>query len=158
MLRNLRRYCKGLLTPGKELCRTPSLLVRELEERKYEVVARARRLRAAKLAELENLPVRIVKLTVLPTSRPLDQSSPCECPPLDVALTAIVSATDSVPQKDDAVAEPVLVDQFQLQPYTIREEPLSGADDRRTDDHLKLVHKTSAVFLSLFQITKRNTS
>jgi ParB family chromosome partitioning protein len=39
------------------------LLVRELEERKYEVVAGARRLRAARLAELANLPVRIVKLT-----------------------------------------------------------------------------------------------
>jgi ParB family chromosome partitioning protein len=45
---------QGILAP---------LLVRELEERKYEVVARARRLRAAKLAELENLPVRVVKLT-----------------------------------------------------------------------------------------------
>ena len=38
-------------------------MVRELEESKYEVVAGARRLRAAKLAELEKLPVRIVKLT-----------------------------------------------------------------------------------------------
>jgi ParB family chromosome partitioning protein len=37
--------------------------VRELEESKYEVVAGARRLRAARIAELENLPVRIVKLT-----------------------------------------------------------------------------------------------
>ena len=39
------------------------LLVRELEGRKYEVVAGARRLRAARLAELASLPVRIVKLT-----------------------------------------------------------------------------------------------
>jgi hypothetical protein len=39
------------------------LLVRELEESKYEVAAGARRLRAARIAELENLPVRIVKLT-----------------------------------------------------------------------------------------------
>src|ERR1700734_23290 len=39
------------------------LLVPELEESKYEVVAGARRLRAAKLAQLEKLPVRIVKLT-----------------------------------------------------------------------------------------------
>ncbi len=39
------------------------LLVRELEESKYEVVAGARRLRAAKLAELETVPVRVVKLT-----------------------------------------------------------------------------------------------
>src|SRR6476660_3547762 len=39
------------------------LLVRELEESNYEVVAGARRLRAAKLAHLENVPVRIVKLT-----------------------------------------------------------------------------------------------
>src|SRR6266550_3933766 len=45
---------QGILAP---------LLVRELEESKYEVVAGARRLRAAKLAELERLPVRIVKLT-----------------------------------------------------------------------------------------------
>src|SRR5208282_5716266 len=37
---------QGILAP---------LLVRELEESKYEVVAGARRLRAAKLAELENL-------------------------------------------------------------------------------------------------------
>src|ERR1700734_951512 len=41
----------------------PPPLVRELEESKYEVVAGARRLRAAKLAQLEKLPVRIVKLT-----------------------------------------------------------------------------------------------
>jgi ParB family chromosome partitioning protein len=45
---------QGILAP---------LLVRELEESKYEVVAGARRLRAAKLAELQNLPVRVVKLT-----------------------------------------------------------------------------------------------
>ncbi len=44
---------QGILAP---------LLVRELEESKYEVVAGARRLRAAKLAELEKLPVRVVKL------------------------------------------------------------------------------------------------
>ena len=45
---------QGILAP---------LLVRELEESKYEVVAGARRLRAAKLAELEKLPVRVIKLT-----------------------------------------------------------------------------------------------
>ena len=45
---------QGILAP---------LLVRELEGSKYEVVAGARRLRAAKLAELEKLPVRVVKLT-----------------------------------------------------------------------------------------------
>jgi len=39
------------------------LLVRELEDSKYEVIAGARRLRAAKLAELDKVPVRIVKLT-----------------------------------------------------------------------------------------------
>jgi ParB family transcriptional regulator, chromosome partitioning protein len=38
-------------------------LVRELEESKYEVVVEGRRRRAAKLAELEKLPVRVVKLT-----------------------------------------------------------------------------------------------
>jgi hypothetical protein len=100
----------------------------------------------------------------LPTSRPLDQSGPRECPPLDVALTASVSGTDSVPQKDDAVAEPVLVDQFQLQLHTIREDRFSGADDRGADEHLNCVNQTSEislpsqVFLSLFQVTKRNTS
>ncbi len=45
---------QGILAP---------LLVRELEESKYEVVAGARRLRAAKLAELGTVPVRVVKLT-----------------------------------------------------------------------------------------------
>jgi ParB family chromosome partitioning protein len=45
---------QGILAP---------LLVRELEENKYEVVAGARRLRAAKLAELGTVPVRVVKLT-----------------------------------------------------------------------------------------------
>jgi ParB family transcriptional regulator, chromosome partitioning protein len=39
------------------------LLVRELEPSKYEVVAGARRLRAARIAELDSIPVRIVKLT-----------------------------------------------------------------------------------------------
>lgn len=39
------------------------LLVRELEQSKYEVVAGARGLRAARLAELASVPVRIVKLT-----------------------------------------------------------------------------------------------
>jgi ParB family transcriptional regulator, chromosome partitioning protein len=45
---------QGILAP---------LLVRELEGSKYEVVAGARRLRAARLAELASVPVRIVKLT-----------------------------------------------------------------------------------------------
>jgi ParB family chromosome partitioning protein len=39
------------------------LLVRELEEKSYQVVIGARRLRAAKLAELEAVPVRVVKLS-----------------------------------------------------------------------------------------------
>ena len=95
---------------------------------------------------------------------PFFQSAPSECPLLDVALTASVSATDNVPQRDHAVAEPVLVDQFQLQPHTIREELFSGADDRGADEHLNLVNKSSEIsllsqiFLSLFQVTKRNTS
>jgi len=60
-----------------------------------------------------------------------------------IAAPSPRSATDNVPQKDHAVGEPVLVDQFRLQPHTIREEPFSGADDRRADEHLKLVNKTS---------------
>jgi len=39
------------------------LLVRELDKNKYEVFAGARRLRAARLAQLQSLPVRVVKLT-----------------------------------------------------------------------------------------------
>jgi ParB family chromosome partitioning protein len=39
------------------------LLVRELAPSKYEVVAGARRLRAARIAELDSIPVRVVKLT-----------------------------------------------------------------------------------------------
>ena len=39
------------------------LLVRELEPSKFEVVAGARRLRAARIAELDSIPVRVVELT-----------------------------------------------------------------------------------------------
>jgi ParB family chromosome partitioning protein len=39
------------------------LLVRELEKRNYQVVIGARRLRVAKIAELEAVPVRVVRLT-----------------------------------------------------------------------------------------------
>src|SRR5215472_17610610 len=39
------------------------LLVRELDQNKYEVVAGARRLRAARIAGLESIPVRVVQLT-----------------------------------------------------------------------------------------------
>ena len=45
---------QGILAP---------LLVRELEESKYEVIAGARRLRAAKLAALDTVPVRVVALS-----------------------------------------------------------------------------------------------
>jgi ParB/RepB/Spo0J family partition protein len=45
---------QGILAP---------LLVRELEPSKYEVVAGARRLRAARIAELDSIPVRVVQLT-----------------------------------------------------------------------------------------------
>ncbi len=96
--------------------------------------------RGKKDSKPRHLPFGPMVTSGLPTSRPLDQSGPSECPLLDVALTASVSATDNVPQKDHAVAEPVLVDQFQLQPHTIREEPFSGADDRGADEHLNFVN------------------
>jgi hypothetical protein len=52
---------QGILAP---------LLVRELEESKYEVIAGARRLRAAKLAALDTVPVRVVALSdAAPSSR-----------------------------------------------------------------------------------------
>lgn len=38
-------------------------------------------------------------------------------------MTEYRSATDGVPQNEQAVAEPALFDQLQLQPHTIREEP-----------------------------------
>ena len=114
-----------------------------------EVVYRAAVFRT--LTDYANIPASVLGSYFSPTDNsfriadkpPLDQSGPSECPLLDVALTANVSATDSVPQNDHAVAELVLVNQFQLQPHTIREEPFSGADDRRADEHLKLVNKTS---------------
>ena len=49
---------------------------------------------------------------------------------------------NGVPQDDHTVAEPALLDQLQVQPHTIWEEPLSATDDYRTDEHLELVDKT----------------
>ena len=63
------------------------------------------------------------------------------------ALTASVSATDSVTQCEDAVAEAALIEQLQLQAHTIREKPLPGVYDRGADIHLKLVNKTSTVLV-----------
>ncbi len=57
------RASKNSLPASRPKGFAPLSLVRELEESKYEVVAGARRLRAAKLAELEKLPVRVVRLT-----------------------------------------------------------------------------------------------
>ena len=85
-------------------------------------------------------------LSGLATSRPLDQSGPSECPLIDVALMASVSATDSVPQNDHAVAEPLLVNQFQLQPHTIREERVfrrRRPQGRRTFEARPLIHPPS---------------
>src|SRR5688572_12817363 len=52
------------------------------------------------------------------------------------------SAVDGVPQDDHAVAEPALLDQLQVQPHTVRKEPLSATHDHGADDHLELVDKT----------------
>jgi hypothetical protein len=71
----------------------------------------------------------------------MDQRRPSKCRCFDVALTARESATDNVPQNDQAVAEPVLVKHLQLQPHAIREESFSATDDRRADEHLNLVNK-----------------
>src|SRR5262245_6905172 len=53
-------------------------------------------------------------------------------------------ATDRIPQNDHAVPEPALIEQLQLQPHTIGEEPFSGAEYHRKDDHVKFVNKTSS--------------
>jgi hypothetical protein len=50
---------------------------------------------------------------------------------------------DGVSQGDHAVAEPVLLDELQLQPRTVLEEPVSATDDSGTDDHLDLVDQAS---------------
>ena len=68
---------QGILAP---------LLVRELEESKYEVVAGARRLRAAKLAELEKLPVRVVKLTEAIEAQCVENLQREDIHPLEEAL------------------------------------------------------------------------
>jgi ParB family chromosome partitioning protein len=57
--KNLQELAASMKTQGI----LAPLLVRETEASKYEVVAGARRLRAARLAELETVPVRVVKLT-----------------------------------------------------------------------------------------------
>lgn len=56
---NLQELANSLQSQGV----LAPLLVRELEENKYEVVAGARRLRAARIAALESVPVRIVELS-----------------------------------------------------------------------------------------------
>ena len=47
-----------------------------------------------------------------------------------------------MPKDDHAVAEPTLLDQLQLQPHTIGEEPLAPTNDHGADDHLELADKT----------------
>ena len=53
-----------------------------------------------------------------------------------------VSMSEGVPQNNHSVAEPSFIDQVQVQPHTIREEPFSTADDHGADDHLELVDKS----------------
>jgi hypothetical protein len=52
------------------------------------------------------------------------------------------SAADGVPQDDHTVADPTLLDQRQVQPYTVRKEPLSAADEHGANNRLELVDKT----------------
>lgn len=45
--------------------------------------------------------------------------------------------SDAVLQDEHAIAEPALLEQFQVQPHAVRKEALSAADDRGTDDRLQ---------------------
>jgi len=51
------------------------------------------------------------------------------------------SAADGISEDDHSFTEASLLDQLEVQPYTIREEPFSAADNHVADDHLELVDK-----------------
>jgi hypothetical protein len=63
---------------------------------------------------------------------------------LETLHRPLPTPADAIPQDEHAVAEPALLEQFQVQPHTVREESLSTADDRGADDYLELVYQTSS--------------
>jgi hypothetical protein len=47
-------------------------------------------------------------------------------------------------KSEHAIREALVIEQLQLQPHSIREEPFSAADYHGEDDHLKFVNKASS--------------
>src|SRR5207302_3857380 len=58
------------------------------------------------------------------------------------STTSLRSTADGVPQNDHTLTEASLLDQLEVKPHTLGEEPFSAADDHGADNHLELVDKT----------------
>ena len=66
------------------------------------------------------------------------EQATCDCANCPFTSISAGPCTES----DHTVAEASLLDELEVQPHTIREEPFSAADDHRADNHLELVDQT----------------